>query len=373
MTREKTWVSKQNIALSGANDADLAKNWMYELYTFLSGGAGNSTCAWEIISASNGSSVGGPGTITATGSMTWNSSGAHTWWVCRKNILPVTASTTRYIWMTVDLEDSDDTKAYFSWNYDPPNFSGQNTSTRPAETATTYESDAMPYRYEYDAGNQAYFHGCIDTTGSFHVHSGQSNGATSPSYPFGMSCARVETPRAAEVDPFPIFLKCSYGGSNVSHGGWTVGDASSTSRNNIFANTTYSQWNASTTNIKGGCAMWYFDGSYYADGGDSGWFVPTTNNISYNPWLVAPSTGNQIDGTFALIPMQVGMGFFTTAITIRGRLPDVFCVAGSANRDGSTGEGWGNGGLSLPATGDIEYSCAGDFFFPFSASLQPGG
>lgn len=112
---------------------------MYEFYTFLSGGAGNSTAAWEILSASNASSVGGPGTITGTGSITWNSSGAHTWWVCRKNILPVTASTTRYIYLTVDLEDSDDTKAYFSFDYDAPNFSGQSTSTRPAETARAYE------------------------------------------------------------------------------------------------------------------------------------------------------------------------------------------------------------------------------------------
>ena len=70
MAREKTWACKQNIALVGDNDSKIAKSWMYEFYTFLSGGAGNSTAAWEILSASNASSVGGPGTITGTGSIT---------------------------------------------------------------------------------------------------------------------------------------------------------------------------------------------------------------------------------------------------------------------------------------------------------------
>lgn len=382
MAREKTWSCKQNIALSGATDADLAKNWMYEFYTFLSGGAGNSTAAWEILSASNASSVGGPGTITGTGSMTWNNSGAHTWWVCRKNILPVTASTTRYIYLTVDLEDSDDSKAYFSFDHNMPNFSGQSTSTRPAETAKAYELDGQTYRYAYDAGNQAYFHGTIDTTGSFYVFGAQKSGTTAAPYNFTISCARLETPRPAEVDPFPVFLRCAFSrGSNGSttsynHGCWSLGDNGQDTYNNILAGSGYNEWNDSNQNYGiGGCAMWWIDGVNDSDGQNCGLMMSSPDpGVASSPFYDLPANGSLIDGSYPLTPTFVAHYYGSNNVynDFRGRLPDIFIAAGSVRFYGQT-TGYGAGGLSVPASGTIEYSVASDMFFPFSASLQPGG
>jgi hypothetical protein len=382
MAREKTWACKQNIALVGDNDSKIAKSWMYEFYTFLSGGAGNSTAAWEILSASNASSVGGPGTITGTGSITWNSSGAHTWWVCRKNILPVTASTTRYIYLTVDLEDSDDTKAYFSFDYDAPNFSGQSTSTRPAETARAYEKDGQSYRYEYDASNQAYFHGCIDTTGSFHAFSAQKNGTLASPYPFSISCMRLESPREPEVDPFPVLLRVVYSrGSNGStstynHGCWSLGDNAGDTYNNINAGSGFNEWNDSNQNYGiGGFAMWWVDGVYDADGQNVGLMMPAPDpGIGNSPFYDSPASGDIIDGSYPLLPTFVGHYFGSNNVynSYRGRIPDVFYTAGSVRMAGQT-TGYGLGGLSIPLTGTIEYSCIADMFFPFSASIQPGG
>jgi len=371
MAREKTWTTVQNVNVTGADDAATAQNWMWNFFQFLSGGAGSATAAWEIVSASNASSVGGHGTITGPSSFTWNGSGAHSWFVFKKDMLPTTGSTERYIYLTVDLNQANDGNAHWVFDYETPNFSGQNTSTRPAETSRAYEN-TVPFRYEYSASAPTYFHGCIDTTGSFHVFTTQDAGVSNPPNPYAISCARLETPRAGEVDPFPIFLKLSYGANVSSHGAWTMGDGGGTTYNNITANTSYSNWNGATTNTKGGCAMWYYTGTQYADGGDSGWWTPSGNGLTVNPWLDTAATGDPHDGSYPLIAMYMGMNFGNTQTNIRGRLPDVFCVQGSGLLDGSTGAGYGVGGLSVPQTGDIEYSCIGDFFFPFSASIEPG-
>ena len=381
MTREKSWSCVQNIALSGTTDTELAQNWMYELYSFLSGGAGNATAAWEILSASNATSVGGPGTITGSGDMNWNGAGPHTWWVCRKNILPVTASTTRYIYLTVDLSGTDDSKAYFSFDYEAPDFSGQSTSARPAETANAYEKDGQTYRYAYDAANQAYFHGTIDTTGSFYAFGAQKNATTAAPYNFGISCTRLETPRAPEVDPFPVLLRCAYAEGKFStsyynHGCWSLGNNASDSRNNILAGSGYNEWNdnAASTGI-GGFAMWYVDGGRATNGQGVGLMMISPDpGVGSSPIYDMPVGGDYIDGTYPLLPTYVGhyLGSDNVQNSFRGRIPDVFFAAGSVRLSAATGV-WGLGGLSIPATGTIEYSVASDVFFPFSASLQPGG
>lgn len=382
MAREKTWSCVQNIALSGTDDGELAQYWMYNLFSFLSGGAGNATAAWEILSASNASSVGGPGTITGSGDMTWNNSGAHTWWVCRKNILPVTASTTRYIYLTVDLEDSDDSKVYFSFDYNAPNFSGQSTSARPAETANNYEKDGFIYRQEYDAGNQAYFHGTIDTTGSFHVIGAQNKGAGNGApYNFALSCARLETPTPPEIDPFPVLLRCNYsvGGTAINtttHGCWSIGNTYqyyTGNNNNLNAGLTYSKWGASNSTYGyGGFAVWTPAGVANNTTGDN-----TGMMLGNFAWFVANAATGDSNGNYPLLPSFIYRYDGSPTSTprsniIRGRLPDVFVAQGSARMDGDAGEGYGLGGLSIPASGTIEYSVVGDVFLPFSASILPG-
>jgi hypothetical protein len=381
MAREKSWSCVQNIALSGTTDTTLAQNWMYELYTFLSGGAGNSTSAWEILSASNSLSVGGPGTISGTGSFIWNASGAHSWFTCRKDILPVTASTTRYIYLTVDCEDTDNTKAYFGFDYSAPNFAVKATDTRPAETSNCYEQDGIQFMYSYDVSNQTYFHGTIDETGSFHIIGARKDGVTSAPYNFALSCARLETPRSADIDPFPVLLRCNYSRNQspyYGHGCWSLGDNGQNDHyNNLLAGNGMTNWsnNGPTTTGKGGFAMWWVDGGYAADGQNAGCFIPSPDvGIASSPIYDMPSNGSVIDGTYPLLPMYIGHYFGSgyTSNEIRGRLPDVFFCAGSVRYVYST-TGWGAGGLTVPLTGDIEYSVASDCFFPFSASLQPGG
>jgi hypothetical protein len=381
MAREKTWVCRQNISVSDTDDATTAQKWMYELYNLLSGGVGDSDAKWTILSASDGSSTGGGGLITDSTDMNWGT-GAHTWWVCRKDILPVTASTTRYIYLTVDLNQSNDNSATFLFDYEEPNFGSQTTSARPPETANAY-SKTTQYRHAYDVGNDTYFHGTIDTTGSFHVVAAQQRGTTGPQYDFSLSCARLETPRAAEVDRFPVFLKCGFvGNSSVFHGPWGVGDnadVDGTSVGCIYwaANSTCkAQWD----NV-GGQAMWSHSGTLDSDHGFNAGFLIYANGYfgggkaegleHQNPY------GSMIDSTYPLLPSFVCMqsdnpDSTAGTPTVRGRLPDVFMCFASANPDASVAGQFGLGGLTIPKTGDIEYSVAGDCFLPFSASLRPG-
>lgn len=371
MAREKSWSCVQNVALSGTTDTELAQNWMYEFYSFLSGGAGNATAAWEILSASNATSVGGPGTITGSGDMNWNGGGPHTWWVCRKNILPVTASTTRYIYLTVDLEDADDSRAYFSFDYDAPNFSGQTTSARPAETANNYEKDGHTYREAYDAGNQAYWHGTIDTTGSFYTFSSQAGGSVYP-YQGTICCARIETPRTGTVDPFPVFLKVGYDNNSGRHGPWSAGKngQSSTGKNSTIP---YSQGYYSTPAANwtqtGGQAVWSTSGTPIKSSNNNGrnaGFLKYGTLDSYNdPMGDTPVAGEQVDGTYPLLPSFIYESLAGATSIVRGRLPDVFAAPYVENNDGL-------GGLVTPATGTPEYCVVGDYWFPFSASLLPG-
>ena len=371
MAREKTWVCRQNVALAGSDDATLAKNWMYEFYNLLSGGVGNDDAKWEILSASDGSSVGGGGLITGSGDMNWAGSGAHTWWVCRKNMLPVTASTTRYIYLTVDLEDSDDSKAYFSFDYDAPDFSGQSTSARPAETANNYEKDGHTYREAYDAGNQAYFHGTIDTTGSFYVISSQAGGSVYP-YQGTISCARIETARTGTVDPFPVFLKVGYDNATSRHGPWGAGKngSFSTSTNNtIPADGYHSSTPSPHWTQKGGQAVWSTSGtpirSSTDNGRNAGFLKYSTLGSNQDPGGDTPVAGEQVDGTFPLLPAFIYEGLAGATSVVRGRLPDVFPAAYVENNNGL-------GGLVTPATGTPEYCVVGDYWLPFSASLLPG-
>jgi hypothetical protein len=383
MAREKSWECRQNIQVSETDDATTAQNWMFELYTFLSGGVGT-VGKWEILSASQGSgSIGGAGFISSSHQFNWGASDSadRSWFVARKNILPVTASTTRYIHLTVDCFSSgpDDAKFYCIFDPNEPNFGSAATDSRPVETSQAYEQETI-YRSAYDAGNATYFHATIDTTGSFHVLTAQQRGTSGPQYSFALSCARLETPRAAEVDPYPVFLKCGFAGdSTVVHGPWGVGDdgyiyynqggvilAAHNSAGNVWSNF-------------GGQAMWNNLGQTNA----YGWYCGILAYMSQythgrtGPYSSERPTGDPIDNTYALLPSFLsttpGTSYNSHQASFRGRMPDVFMCPGSVFMDASdAGSGFGLGGLTIPLSGGIEYCVAGDCFLPFSASLQPG-
>jgi len=398
MAREKTWQCHQNLDVDGADDAGTAGNWMLRLYNFLSGGAapdmsasGGSVGKWTICSASNSTVVGEGGAdgaaytkavLTSSAGFVWSNTGAHSWFVMKKDILPVTASTTRYVYLTVACNTADDNSAYFSFDHQLPDFSGQDTSTRPTSGSNAYGQFSQ-FRNDYDAGNTTYFHGTIDTTGSFHVITSQQRGTTGPQYALGLSCARIETPKAAEVDPYPVFLKCGFVGDSVTnHGAWGYGDAGI----NSYANncTGYSSYytGANCWSTLGGQAVWRKDGQTMAAGGTYGWMAGFLNYVgTYYPNYQGPMTDNyrtgDTDNTYPLLPSFVAhataVNEFSLPTTVKGRLPDIFGCAGSARLDCSNaGQGYGLGGLVIPKTGDIEYCVVGDTFLPFSASLLPG-
>jgi hypothetical protein len=373
MAREKTWVCRQNINVSDTDDATTAKKWMYEFYNFLSGGVGNSDAKWEILSASQGSgSVGGGGLLSSSHQFNWGT-GHRSWFVCRKNILPVTASAQRYIYLTVDLDQSNDHDATFLWDYEEPNFGSQATNSRPTNSGEVY-SKTSQFRLDYDAGNDTYFHGTIDTTGSFYVVGSQANGTTNHPYASSICCARVETARHPTVDPFPIFLKVAFDDSNARHGAWGGGDNGSPAYN---TNSTYADPNNTGTpsplwTSTGGQAMWSPAGiaiNASSNNGQNAGFLmyATLDGINNSPAGDTPSTGEALDGTFPLLPAFIYNPYSspTSNSIVRGRLPDIF----PGSYIDST---FGFGGLTTPATGTPEYCVVGDWWLPFSASLLPG-
>jgi hypothetical protein len=402
MAREKTWQCHQNLDVDGADDARTAGNWMLRLYNFLSGGASpdmsggmGSIGKWTVCSASNSTvlganpqgaySSGGNSILSKSDGFVWSNTGAHSWFVMKKDILPVTASTTRYVYLTVACNTADDNQAYFSFDHQLPNFSGQSTSARPLSGTQAYGQFSQ-YRTDYDASNPTYFHGTIDTTGSFHVVGAQQRATNGPSYQFALSCARVETPHAAEVETCPVFLKCGWvGDSTTMHGPWGGGDDQNWGyANNCTGYSSY-QYSAQCWDQPGGQAMWDSTGSAGPGGGGpavdgfyagflqyvGGWQVSNQSPICDN-WR----TGDQLSNSYILLPSFLATNRYANASTtptdVRGRLPDVFGCMGSVRLDCSLGEGYGLGGLTIPKTGDIEYCVAGDYFLPFSASLLPG-
>ena len=155
-----------------------------------------------------------------------------------------------------------------------------------------------------------------------------------------------------------------------------MGDNGGGTYNNINAGSGYNEWNDTNQNYGlGGFAMWWIDGVKDRDGQNVGLMMTSPDpGIESSPYYDMAASGDIIDGTYPLIPTYVGHYFGSNNVfnSFRGRIPDVFYTAGSPRLYGQT-TGYGLGGLSIPASGTIEYSVVADMFFPFSASLQPGG
>ena len=365
MATEKTWECRHNIVVSDTDDATTGANWMFEFYNFLSGGVGT-VGKWEILSASAGSgSVGGGSLLSSSHQFNWSATN-RTWWVCRKDILPVTASVARYIYLTVDLNQADDKDAYWIFDYEAPNFTGKATNSRPAETANAYEITKQ-YRLPYDAANDTYFHGTIDLTGSFVTVTSQNN-VSYANYQSSIACCRIETPRAPEIDPFPIFLKVAYADSTNYQGAWTygeggaVGNASTTIAAGLGTGyTNYAKWSG-----VGGQAVWSVAGIPDNSYGRNCSFMHycgaavTANSV----FLDLTRGGSVIDGTFPLLAGYIWEANYGSTSVVRGRVPDFHPGSGEGN-DGFSG-------MTTPATGTPTHCVVGSWWLPFTASLLPG-
>lgn len=361
MANEKNWHYRQNVNIDGADDTETGQNWMFQFYTFLSGGADDTghAGAWEIVSASNGSSV--VNAWTGSGDVVFDDDpAAHSWFVARSStILPVTgAGGPRYLYLTVDCQNSDPTLALFRFDYNIPQFPGTTTAA-PAENVANqaYEKNDFSYRYEYDAGNVSYFHGIMNETGSFVIWSAR-NYAGQQNYPSSLCALRLETPRKSDVDPYPVWLRASYSTSltNPNHGTWDCTDG--TYALVSLGSQGYERWpNA------GGNAMWDENGSADITYGlySTVLTYSTPGGANKGPQFDMDSEGSDIDGTYPRLPVFVCNNYDNSNTEVRGRVPDITTsVYGSLT------------GLVTPQTGTITACQVGDFFFPATASLLPG-
>ena len=363
MATEKSWQCIQNIAVSSDDDATTGASWMYQFYNFLSGGAGNSTAAWQVISASNGVTTGGSTFISGTGDFVW-STGDRSWFTMRKAMLPVTgALSARYIWLTVDLVYADTTTAYWIYDYNEPNFGSIAKDSRPAETALAYEKQSQ-YRLAYDAGNTTYFHGTIDLTGSFVSVTSQNN-VSYPNYHGSIGCFRVETPRSSSIDPFPVMVRVAWDTSTSRQGAWTYGEGGSVSNiSNTISDSGYGLKNG--WGDFGGQGFWSVAGAVDNTNGNYASFLSyggavNPTNSPFTDWNVG---GSVIDGTWPLLAGYVAELRNSTYTVIRGRIPDVH-PAGCKNEDAFSG-------MTTPASGTPTHCTVGSWWLPFTASLLPG-
>jgi hypothetical protein len=371
MATEKTWAYSQNVDCNGeyADVASSCGKWMYNFFTMLSGGNGNSTSKWEIISASNSTSVAAGGTnITGAGNFIWNTAGsAHSWFTARKDtLLPQTGSGGRYVYITVDCEDADPYKAYFAFDHEI-NTSAGSTTARPTLYGTEYAKDGQQFMDNtYNAGLPHYFHGIIDTTGSFHAF--YSKSGLSYEYPFAISCARLETPRTGTLDPYPVFLKLGYYNNASYQGPWDM--------DNMGAHNIVGAWNSATPGTYGTTqATWNIGNAIGNAEGMAGrasndyTLVNTvlqygTSNTVYgiSGWR---ARGDSVDASWPLMPMYFVENHQDPApdfVTVKGRLPDVHFASNY----------WDWGGSVMPGTGSVQYCWVGQCFFPATASLLPG-
>lgn len=364
MATEKTWFYRTNVNCNGDDLEDVQQNWMFNLFTMLSGGNGNPEAKWEILSASDGSTVAEGGTnITSPSDFSWaNAGSAHSWFVARKSgsLLPDSGSGDRYIYFGADCENTYGYQACFTWDYEIPSTAGT-TLNRPDESAMCYQKDAQWFMPNvYDAGNPIYFHGIIDTTGSFHVITSQSG--LNYVYPFAMSTARFETPRAITVDPFPVYMKIGYLDHASYRGPWDLDYYRGTSTQ--WYNTTPNTPTAGTW-VNSPVDGFYGAGMAQRDTNDYCMLLCPYGNSSYdwNSYYGFKTRGDSLDASWPLMSQYVQDVWHSNEFnSIRGRLPDIH----------PSGQYYSYGGAVMPGTGSVQFCWIGDIWMPATGSMLPG-
>ena len=342
---------------------------MYQFFNFLSGGAGQTTSPWTVVSASDGSSITSTGTnITNASDLIWSTtaaSAAHSWFLMQNTIMrsgSIVSSSTdpdASIYLLVDCEyNASNSEAYarIAWDWNEYDCSAATTASAPSphsdNTEYHYRSNQGDQRfmYDYHASYPTYFHGTMDSTGSFYAYSANAQyvGAYA-NYPFMACIVRLETPRTIAVDSFPVVAKFQYDvsvkgpmdKSSIYNDYWKDGDPSPTQ---------YAEF---------GWSMWWSDGSRLTYAGRPGW------TVSYANYMILGDTmdyqGSDIDGTYPMLPVFC-MTTHTNKLAVRGRVPDFFQAPGYTNINGAT----------VPFSGTPTHCVVGDYFLPVTASLLPG-
>lgn len=374
MANEKIWhvTGSQNINCDNVDLAGTAGEWMWQYFNFLSGGAGQATSPWTVVSASNGSTLTGNGSnITGASSFIWRLESQTTFsysWFLMKNSTMRSGSllgSPGNVFMMVEClygSGNDQTYAIFSWDineYDatPGNITAS-CGANAAGTEYRYITDEedQKFVYDYNVSYPTYFHGTMDETGSFVALSARGGYTGYTNYPFTATMLRCETPRTILVDGFPIITRFQYEPDSAEDTGpWAA---------TSFA---YDYWRwhrgAGSTNERG-WSMYWSDAT--ADNGTT-WgrgFNPTLSYAFSGKGSVVTSigaSGDDLDGTYPMMPMFCGT-WENVHKSIRGRIPDIFTAPGEANVAGTT----------VPFSGTPTHCVVGDVFLPFTASLLPG-
>jgi len=382
MANEKTWYMTNTInqACTGTN-LEVGQKWMYELFGFLSGGAGQTTSPWIISASSDASTVVSGGTnITSYTDFTFAVTGsAHSWFVATNaNILP-----TKTLYLTVACAVTAavgaGTDFWMSFDHNAPNFTGAGVNFPPSASTngtsyhTQYSSASVQYnRLKYSGSATAYFHGVMDeTTGSFVAITGHTH-ATLENYPYSLAAIRLETPRSSSSDPYPILLKNCDSQEAGGYNAWGL--------NSDYQNASYNKWarynnlepEGSNMKFWSGWGMWWNDGtrqllsSNTANTTTGRWqtMVGMNSGISSEGGLEDINlSGDNIDGTYPALPAFVAnYAASTNYNSIRGRLPDIRRAPHEDNL----------GGACIPGSGTPTACIVGTFFFPVTASLKPG-
>ena len=374
MATEKKWDSRNiNVQVSDTDDATTSGKWLFQFYTMLSGSGndgtisgswGTATSPWQVISASNGTTMATKWNdyTDASSSATAHMS-ARSWVIFKNDIM---GHPTGSLWFMLDniSAGANDLSIHMSFAHVDPTFGSVAVDQEPTFASTTYLTLAgtpggtdIQTRPAYDASNPTYFHGTMDTTGSFIAITGQNqNNATSYNYPHATMIMQLETPRSSSVDPYPYLIKSSY--KNTTNG--PLGQVG------ICGHTTHNSWD----NALGGQAMWWKNGEADTDDGFfSTFMVPGSNaSVSYPNTVNFASAISQglddLDGTSPMLPTFI-MTWVADYYSVRGRLPDVLCGWGGQ-------DAYGMEGMATPATGTPEYAFLGNFWLPFTGTLQPG-
>jgi len=374
MATEKKWDSRNiNIQVSDTDDATTSGKYLFQWYTMLSGSGANglisgswgtATSPWSVVTASNGTSGAKTwGDYTDASSSATSGGGARSWVLFTNSSM---GHPTGSVWFCIDNcnASSNDLSIHLTWGHEEPtNLTAVDQTTPPAFTATAYQTMAnapgstdIQVRPAYDGSNPTYFHGTMNRTGSFIVVTGQNqNNASYYNYPHCTMFTQLETPRSSSVDPYPYLIKST----------WLNSYNGPLSHQHSCGNSSYTHWNDGI----GGHAMWWKDGAL---GGSTGFtptfLAPAGTSAGISTWYfsTAPKATNldYLDGTSPMMPTFI-FNYETNYYSVRGRIADVMCGWGGSDAHGMEG-------MATPATGTPEYAFVGNYWLPFTGTLQPG-
>ena len=363
MANEKNWSYNLNVDLNDGSTTDLniAQKWMYNLWTTISGGNGNATAAWDIVSCSNGTTAAaGGGLISSATDFVWSSGTGFSWFIAKKDGLIPTGS----LYMMIGCNKASDLDYNLYFDYNVPQSDGDENTLPTANAAGTAFNNTVALSNDqfilgYNAGLKTYFSSIIDTTGSFYAFSSRFN-ATGVKNQFGLAAVRLETPRSSSVDPYPVFLKNGYWNTGTGKGVAQQGPWSF----DYTSNNAVSSWNVAKT----GQAMWRADGTDYSTD-DIMLQVPLGDPGGYNtnPFIDFDNgAGSSLDGTWPLYPTYV----YHTAggaipYAVRGRLPDISPASWNAVTSIE-------GAVTPAVAPNGEKSVISHWWFPATGSILPG-